>query len=105
MKIHDFERFLLFVEPQNHPHMLSRAEEIIWDKIKRFENLFFLKMKNFGRNFINFDLKYSGLLLMQTLSGCIGIPIVTHHLSAKIYAHSGAPRTSQLCPKHIIFRA
>ena len=43
--------------------------------------------------------------LIQTLPGCIGIPKVTHHISAKIYAHSGAPRTSQLCPKHIIFRA
>ena len=44
MKIHDFERFLLFVEPQNHPHMLSHSEEIVLDNINRLKNFLSDKM-------------------------------------------------------------
>ena len=71
----------------------------------RLKFLFCSKKNIFGCNFVNFDLKYCRLLLIQALPGCIGNPIVTHHLSAKVYAHSGAPRTPQLHPKHVSFRA
>ena len=60
-------------------------------------------MKIFLGNFINFDLKYCRLLLIEALPGCIGIPIVTDQLSAKLYAHSGTPRYLQLPRKHMLF--
>ena len=31
----DTDSVLLFLEPQNHPHMFSQAEEVVLDKIKR----------------------------------------------------------------------